>query len=220
VLLKPGSRAAESDHFRPSRHTDYDGRCASGSGKTSIVQTARPFNAQHTRVRYGPRRSQPTPYARRASVHRVDRPGRREGGDEVQGRRTTPAKMAASGHGCDHDRKPPDSTHRRCQTPTGARDGRWSGEQKMASVYRQIEIDASPELVWDVIRDVGAVHTRLAPGSQVTARASGISQAVRTVVRATEFRRKKRSAFASARCKSPNELSSSKAGGTHDATRS
>ena len=45
-----------------------------------------------------------------------------------------------------------------------ARDGRLVGEQKMASVYREIDIDASPELVWDVIRDVGAVHTRLAPG--------------------------------------------------------
>jgi hypothetical protein len=51
--------------------------------------------------------------------------------------------------------------------------GAWSGEQKMASVYREIEIDASPELVWDVIRDVGAVHTRLAPGFVTDVRMEG-----------------------------------------------
>jgi hypothetical protein len=51
--------------------------------------------------------------------------------------------------------------------------GVWSGEQKMGSVYREIEIDASPELVWDVIRDVGAVHTRLAPGFVTDVRMEG-----------------------------------------------
>ena len=34
----------------------------------------------------------------------------------------------------------------------------------MASIYREIEIDASPETVWDALRDVGALHRRLAPG--------------------------------------------------------
>ena len=43
----------------------------------------------------------------------------------------------------------------------------------MGSVYREIEIDASPELVWDVIRDVGAVHTRLAPGFVTDVRMEG-----------------------------------------------
>lgn len=34
----------------------------------------------------------------------------------------------------------------------------------MASIVRETTVDHSPELVWDAIRDVGAVHTRLAPG--------------------------------------------------------
>lgn len=34
----------------------------------------------------------------------------------------------------------------------------------MASIREEIVIDARPEVVWDAIRDVGAVHTRLAPG--------------------------------------------------------
>ena len=34
----------------------------------------------------------------------------------------------------------------------------------MASIRREISIDASPKLTWDAIRDVGAVHTRLAVG--------------------------------------------------------
>jgi hypothetical protein len=34
----------------------------------------------------------------------------------------------------------------------------------MASVHREILIQADPAEVWDALRDVGAVHTRLAPG--------------------------------------------------------
>jgi carbon monoxide dehydrogenase subunit G len=34
----------------------------------------------------------------------------------------------------------------------------------MASIHREIRLDLSPEAVWDVVRDVGAVHTRFAPG--------------------------------------------------------
>jgi carbon monoxide dehydrogenase subunit G len=34
----------------------------------------------------------------------------------------------------------------------------------VASVHREIIIDARPEDVWDALRDVGAIHTRLAPG--------------------------------------------------------
>ena len=33
----------------------------------------------------------------------------------------------------------------------------------MASVYKEILIAATPEQVWDVIRDIGAVHRRLLP---------------------------------------------------------
>jgi hypothetical protein len=34
----------------------------------------------------------------------------------------------------------------------------------MASIHKQAVIKASPEAVWDVVRDIGAVHTRFAPG--------------------------------------------------------
>jgi carbon monoxide dehydrogenase subunit G len=34
----------------------------------------------------------------------------------------------------------------------------------MATVRRHFAVAASPEHVWDAIRDVGSVHTRLAPG--------------------------------------------------------
>jgi carbon monoxide dehydrogenase subunit G len=34
----------------------------------------------------------------------------------------------------------------------------------MASITREIRIEASPEEVWDALRDVGALHIRLAPG--------------------------------------------------------
>ncbi len=34
----------------------------------------------------------------------------------------------------------------------------------MASIRREIPIAASPEAVWDAVRDVGAAHRRLVPG--------------------------------------------------------
>ena len=34
----------------------------------------------------------------------------------------------------------------------------------MASIPREIVIAAAPEQVWDAVRDVGAIHERLAPG--------------------------------------------------------
>jgi carbon monoxide dehydrogenase subunit G len=34
----------------------------------------------------------------------------------------------------------------------------------MASIHREISLAAPPEAVWDVVRDVSAVHTRFAPG--------------------------------------------------------
>ena len=34
----------------------------------------------------------------------------------------------------------------------------------MASIHKHILIDADPDIVWDAVRDVGAVHTRVAPG--------------------------------------------------------
>src|SRR5712691_4503497 len=40
----------------------------------------------------------------------------------------------------------------------------------MASIRKEILVDARPEDVWDVLRDVGALHTRLAPGFVVDTR--------------------------------------------------
>jgi uncharacterized protein YndB with AHSA1/START domain len=34
----------------------------------------------------------------------------------------------------------------------------------MATIRKEILTDARPELVWDALRDVGALHTRLVPG--------------------------------------------------------
>lgn len=43
----------------------------------------------------------------------------------------------------------------------------------MASIYREIVIEAEPARVRDAIRDVGAVHTRLAPSFIVDVRMEG-----------------------------------------------
>jgi len=34
----------------------------------------------------------------------------------------------------------------------------------MATLHKDIFIDARPEQIWDAVRDVGALHTRLVPG--------------------------------------------------------
>jgi len=34
----------------------------------------------------------------------------------------------------------------------------------VASIHREVQIAAGPEAVWDALRDVGAIHRRLAPG--------------------------------------------------------
>jgi len=34
----------------------------------------------------------------------------------------------------------------------------------MATIRKEVLIDARPETVWAAVRDVGAIHTRLAPG--------------------------------------------------------
>lgn len=36
-------------------------------------------------------------------------------------------------------------------------------DAEMATIYKEIWIEASPELVWDVVRDAGAVHKRFVP---------------------------------------------------------
>ena len=41
---------------------------------------------------------------------------------------------------------------------------RKSGVRKMASIRKQILTKARPDDVWDALRDIGALHTRLVPG--------------------------------------------------------
>ena len=43
----------------------------------------------------------------------------------------------------------------------------------MASIRKERTIDAPPELVWDALRDWGAIHERLVPGFVVDARLDG-----------------------------------------------
>ena len=48
----------------------------------------------------------------------------------------------------------------------------------MASIRKEMLVEASPEIVWAAIRDVGAVHTRLAPGFVVDCRLDGDARIV------------------------------------------
>jgi len=48
----------------------------------------------------------------------------------------------------------------------------------MASIHKEIVIDAPPEHVWDAIRDVGAIHARLAKGFVLDTRLEGDSRLV------------------------------------------
>ncbi len=48
----------------------------------------------------------------------------------------------------------------------------------MASIHRDIPIDADPGDVWDAVRDFGAVHRRLAPGFVTDARREGDTRIV------------------------------------------
>jgi carbon monoxide dehydrogenase subunit G len=48
----------------------------------------------------------------------------------------------------------------------------------MASLHRDISIDAGPEEVWAAVRDFGAVHRRLAPGFALDAHLDGDARVV------------------------------------------
>jgi hypothetical protein len=48
----------------------------------------------------------------------------------------------------------------------------------MASIHKDIPIDAQPADVWAAVRDLGAVHTRLAPGFVIDARLDGDARIV------------------------------------------
>jgi len=43
----------------------------------------------------------------------------------------------------------------------------------VASIRKEIQIDAPPEKVWDALRDFGALHTRLVPGFVTDCRMDG-----------------------------------------------
>ena len=48
----------------------------------------------------------------------------------------------------------------------------------MATNHREVEIQASPEQVWDALRDVGALHSRLAAGFVVDTEMEGSARVV------------------------------------------
>jgi hypothetical protein len=48
----------------------------------------------------------------------------------------------------------------------------------MATIRKEVQIQASPQRVWDALRDVGALHTRLAPGFVVDTRVDGNARVV------------------------------------------
>ena len=48
----------------------------------------------------------------------------------------------------------------------------------MASIHKEITIDASPDHVWDALRDFGALHTRLVPGFVLDTRLDGDARIV------------------------------------------
>jgi len=48
----------------------------------------------------------------------------------------------------------------------------------MASIRKEVRIAAPPERVWDALRDVGALHTRLVPGFVVDTRMEGNTRVV------------------------------------------
>ena len=48
----------------------------------------------------------------------------------------------------------------------------------MASIRKEISLEASPDQVWDAVRDVSAVHQRLAPGFVTDTRLDGDARIV------------------------------------------
>jgi hypothetical protein len=48
----------------------------------------------------------------------------------------------------------------------------------MASIHKEIPLVAGPAAVWDVVRDIGAVHTRFAPGFVVDTQMDGADRIV------------------------------------------
>jgi Polyketide cyclase / dehydrase and lipid transport len=56
---------------------------------------------------------------------------------------------------------------------------RWqTGHFNMASIHKDISIDARPEEVWDAVADFGALHCRLVPGFVLDTRLDGDARIV------------------------------------------
>ncbi len=51
----------------------------------------------------------------------------------------------------------------------------------MASIRKEFWIDAAPDFVWDAVRDIGALHTRLVPGFVVDTKLEGDPPTARLV---------------------------------------
>jgi hypothetical protein len=51
-------------------------------------------------------------------------------------------------------------------------------EDEMASIHKEVLIDAPANHIWDAIRDVGAIHTRLAQGFVLDTRLEGDTREV------------------------------------------
>lgn len=50
--------------------------------------------------------------------------------------------------------------------------------RRMASIRKEVRIDAPVDKVWDALRDVGALHTRLVPGFVTDTRMEGNARVV------------------------------------------
>jgi carbon monoxide dehydrogenase subunit G len=48
----------------------------------------------------------------------------------------------------------------------------------MATLHKEIHIEARPDAIWDAARDLGALHTRLVPGFVVDTKLEGNSRVV------------------------------------------
>jgi hypothetical protein len=48
----------------------------------------------------------------------------------------------------------------------------------MGTIRKQVELNATPESVWDAVRDFGALHTRLVPGFVTDTRLDGADRIV------------------------------------------
>ena len=52
------------------------------------------------------------------------------------------------------------------------------GKYPMASIHKDIPVNAPPDAVWDAVRDFGAVHQRLGPGFAMDCRLDGNARIV------------------------------------------